>query len=71
MQRPSVVWAAHVLIGRSQRGLGKLDLARQSFTEAIKIIEEMRATVAGGEEDKQRFFQDKLVPYHSMVELLI
>ncbi|HEX7330147.1 MAG TPA: CHAT domain-containing protein [Pyrinomonadaceae bacterium] len=71
MQKPAVIWAAHDLIGRSQRGLGKLDSARRSFTDAIKIIEEMRAVVAGGEEDKQRFFQDKLIPYHSMVELLI
>jgi CHAT domain-containing protein/Tfp pilus assembly protein PilF/ketosteroid isomerase-like protein len=71
MQKPDVLWAAHDLIGRSQRALGKLDQARQSFTDAIKIIEQMRAGVAGGEQDKQRFFQDKLIPYHSMVELLI
>ncbi|HEU4479187.1 MAG TPA: CHAT domain-containing protein [Pyrinomonadaceae bacterium] len=71
MQKPDVLWMSHNLIGRSQRALGMLESARQSFTEAIKIIEEMRAGVAGGEEDKQRFFQDKLNPYHSMVELLI
>lgn len=71
MQKPDVLWTSHNLIGRSQRALGKLDLARRSFTDAIKIIEAMRAGVAGGEEDKQRFFQDKLNPYHSMVELLI
>ena len=71
MQRRDVLWTSHDLIGRSQRALGKLDHARQSFTDAIKIIEEMRAAVAGGEEDKQRFFQNKLTPYHSMVEMLI
>ena len=71
MQKPDVLWTSHNLIGRSQRALGKLDLARHSFTNAIEIIEAMRAGVAGGEEDKQRFFQDKLIPYHSMVELLI
>ena len=71
MQKPAAIWASHDLIGRSQRGLGKLDSARRSFTDAIKLIEEMRAVVAGGEEEKQRFFQDKLDPYHSMVELLI
>lgn len=71
MQKPDVLWTSHYLIGRSQHALGKLESARQSFTDAIKIIEEMRAGVAGGEEDKQRFFQGKLNPYHSMVELLI
>jgi CHAT domain-containing protein/ketosteroid isomerase-like protein len=71
MQKPDVLWTSHYLIGRSQRALGNLESARRSFTDAIKIIEEMRAGVAGGEEDKQRFFQDKLNPYHSMVELLI
>jgi CHAT domain-containing protein/Tfp pilus assembly protein PilF/ketosteroid isomerase-like protein len=71
IQRPEVLWMSHNLNGQSQRALGRLDRARQSFTAAIDVIEKMRAGVLGGEQDKQRFFEDKVEPYHSMVELLI
>ena len=35
------------------------------------IIERLRAQVAGSEQDSQLFFEDKLEPYHQMVQLLI
>src|SRR5262249_12671035 len=34
-------------------------------------IETMRVQVAGGEQDQQRFFEDKLLPYHAMIDLLV
>jgi CHAT domain-containing protein/tetratricopeptide (TPR) repeat protein len=71
MQKPDIVWMSHNFIGQSDRALGSLDLARQSFINAIEVIEKMRAGVVGGEQDKQRFFEDKLAPYHSMIELLL
>ena len=70
-QTPNVLWMSHNLSGQSQRALGRLDRARQSFAAAIDVIENMRAGVFGGEQDKQRFFENKVEPYHSMVELLI
>jgi CHAT domain-containing protein/Tfp pilus assembly protein PilF len=45
--------------------------AHQSFEEAITVIESLRARVAGGDQEQQRFFEDKLTPYQGMVELLV
>lgn len=71
MQKADVAWMSHNLIGRAQRALGKMDAARGSFAAAIDWIEKMRAGVAGGEQESRRFLEDKLAPYHSMIELLV
>ena len=68
---PSVLWRAQTLAGQSNRALNQLTPARQAFEEAIAIIETLRAQVAGGEQDQQRFFEDRLDPYEAMVELLV
>ena len=71
MQKPDVMWMSHNFIGQSHRALGNLDRARQSFTNAIGVIEKIRTGLVGGEQETQRFFEDKLAPYHSMIELLL
>ena len=53
------------------RALNEPVQARQAFEEAITTIETLRANVAGGEEEQQRFFESKVSPYHAMVDLLI
>jgi CHAT domain-containing protein/Tfp pilus assembly protein PilF len=57
--------------GQSYRALNQLTAARQAFDEAIAAVETLRAQVAGGEQDHQRFLEDKLDPYQSMVDLLV
>lgn len=71
MQKADVLWMSHNLIGRAQRALGKLEPARRSFDAAIDGIERMRAGLAGGEQESHRFLEDKLAPYHSIIELLV
>jgi CHAT domain-containing protein/Tfp pilus assembly protein PilF/ketosteroid isomerase-like protein len=71
MQKADVAWMSHNLIGRAQRALGQLEPARRSFDAAIDWIERMRAGVAGGEQESRRFLEDKLAPYHSIIELLL
>jgi len=67
---PIELWNAQDEAGQSYRALNQLTSARQAFEGAIAIIETLRAQVAGGEQEQQRFFEDKLVPYQGMVELL-
>jgi len=66
-----VLWAARVDAGLAYRALNQSDQARQAFEEAIAIIETVRVQVAGGEQEQQRLFEDKLSPYLAMVDLLI
>src|SRR5262249_14501331 len=65
------LWQAHTIAGKSYFALKQPSQARLSFDQAIATIETLRAQVAGGEQEQQRFFESKISPYHAMVELLI
>jgi len=56
-------------LGKAYRSAGRVDLAIQTFTKAIAQIEEMRGQVAGLENERQLFFEDKVTPYREMVEI--
>lgn len=66
-----LLWQARTVAAQAQLAFGKPEQARQALDEAISIIEAIRADVAGGEQQQQSFFEDKLLPYHLMVDLLI
>jgi CHAT domain-containing protein len=68
---PAILWSARASAGAAYRALNQTDQARQAFEEAISISETLRAQVAGSEQEQQRFFEDKLLPYYAMVDLLI
>jgi CHAT domain-containing protein/tetratricopeptide (TPR) repeat protein len=53
------------------RALNQFAKARQAFGEAIATTEALRAQIAGGEQERQRYFESKVSPYHAMVDLLI
>jgi len=64
------LWEAPTTAGRAHRMLGQSEQSRHSFEEAIAAIEDFRTQVGGGEQQLQQFFENKVSPYHSMVELL-
>jgi CHAT domain-containing protein/ketosteroid isomerase-like protein len=66
---PSPLWWAYNIAGQAQLGLNQPDLARRSLSEAVSTIEKMREMVAGGEEQRERFFENKVEPYYAMVDL--
>lgn len=66
---PDVLWSAKTISGKAHLALNQLDLARQDFLEAIATIEKLRGQVAGGEQEQQRFFENKIAPYQAMVQL--
>ena len=63
-------WMAQEQIGRALIGLGRASEARKSFLASINTLEIMRRQVAGGEQQQQSFFENKLAPWLGMVELL-
>jgi CHAT domain-containing protein len=65
------LWKAKQSAGLAFRGLGKNEQAKAAFEEAVSIIEQLRTQVAGGEEQQQSFFSERLAPYRDMVELLV
>jgi CHAT domain-containing protein/tetratricopeptide (TPR) repeat protein len=66
-----VLWEALMRAGRIQLGLGRTAEARKDFEESIATIEALRSDVAGGEQEQQSSFADKVAPYHDMVALLV
>jgi CHAT domain-containing protein/lipopolysaccharide biosynthesis regulator YciM len=71
LNQPAERPAAYTTIGRALKASGKPVEAESAFNEAIKSVEEMRRTAAGGERDAQRFFEGQVSPYYAMVELLV
>jgi CHAT domain-containing protein/tetratricopeptide (TPR) repeat protein len=66
---PTSFWLARTVAGKAHLALKQLDLARQSFLDAIATIEKLRDHVVGGEQEQARFFEDKTAPYYAMVDL--
>lgn len=65
------LWRGLTVAGKAYRALGRPAQARRAFEEAIATVETMRGDVAGGEQQRQGFFEDKVSPYQGMLELLV
>lgn len=68
---PWMLEQALTAAGLAYRAQGKRLQARRSFEEAVAAIEIVRGQVAGGEQDRQRFFEKKVTPYTALVELFV
>ena len=68
---PEISYLALTEKGKAQQALNQLDLAEQSFLRAISTIEELRDQVSGREPDYQKFLQNRVAPYHSMIDLFL
>lgn len=67
----NVRYLALTELGKAYRARSENDLAMQTFRKATAQIERMRYQVAGLENERQMFFEDKTGPYHEMVNMLI
>ena len=65
------LWLALTARGYAQLGLNRPLEARQSFAEAVSIIEKLRVQTAGGAEERQRYFESWLRTYHGLLSLLV
>lgn len=65
------LWSSRLIAGAAHHFLNRPDQARHAIEESITAIETLRAQVAGGEQEQQRFFESRVTPYHAMVELLV
>ena len=65
------IWTAQNHIGRALVALGQPEEARAAFQVAIDTLETLRREVAGSEQQQMSFLEDKLSPWHGMVDLLV
>lgn len=67
----NVRYLALTNLGKAYRAAGQLGPAIQMFKEATAQIEGMRNEVAGLENERQLFFEDKVEPYHQIIDILL
>jgi CHAT domain-containing protein/Tfp pilus assembly protein PilF/ketosteroid isomerase-like protein len=68
---PGILGTARTVAGKAHLALNQPEQARQEFLEAIGTIEKLRGQVAGGEQERQLFFEDKIAPYQGMIDLAL
>jgi CHAT domain-containing protein/Tfp pilus assembly protein PilF len=66
-----IAYGSHWGIGIAHRAQGRVPDAIAAFQRAVTMIEELRSQAAGGEQEQQRFLEDKIRPYQALVEALI
>ncbi len=68
---PELQWRTLTTLGRLNTALGHRDEAAKSFEDAIAVIEGLRTRVAGGEEDRARYFAERVAPYQERIALAL
>jgi len=68
---PKLNYLALTALGESYAAQGKSDLAIQVLKQAVAQLESLRDEVAGYELETQLFLENKLAPYHALVDLFI
>src|SRR6185295_14402763 len=64
-----LLWRSYELAGRTLTSLKQFDEAERVLTSSINTVEQLRYRVGGDELARQRFFEDKVLPYMAMVDL--
>lgn len=71
LQLPKLSYLTTTTLGQAYAGLKRPDLAIQTLSHAVEQVEAMRNQVAGHEQGRQLFFENKVAAYHSLIELLV
>jgi CHAT domain-containing protein len=62
---------ALIKLGDAQLGLNQLEDARKSFTEAVSIMETLRAQAAGGVQERQRYFESGVGAHQGLLGVFV
>jgi CHAT domain-containing protein len=70
LRLPKLTYLTSAALGEAYAAEDKLELAITTLKEAIHQVEELRDQVAGRSGSRHLFFENKVGPYHTLVELL-
>ena len=68
---PKLLYLATTMLGEAYFAQNKNELAAQTLKRAVEQLEMMRDQVAGGEVERQLFFENKVDAYQALVDVLI
>lgn len=66
--QPELLWSAETVLGTAYARLRR-PAARDTLRTAIASVEALSRQVVGGDTFRQRFFEEKLSPYHELIDL--
>ena len=70
LRLPKLTYLATAALGEAYAAGDKVDLAITTLKDAINQVEALRNRVSGRQEGRQLFFENKVGPYHILVQLL-
>lgn len=68
---PNLIHLSAKTLGEALIGLKKTDQAIQVLEQAVEQAESMRYSVAGREQGRQFYFENKVAAYHLLIDLLV
>lgn len=71
LQLPKLSYLIATTLGRAYIGQKKPGPAKDMLSQAVEQVEVLRTRVAGQEQERQLFLENKVGAYHSLIELLI
>jgi CHAT domain-containing protein len=71
LQLPKLSYLTITTLGQAYAGSKQTELAIQTLSQAVEQVEAMRNQVAGREQGRQLFFENKVAAYHSLIELFV
>jgi CHAT domain-containing protein/tetratricopeptide (TPR) repeat protein len=64
-------WKLYLTFAQAYHGLGRTTEARQNFEKAVSVIENLRTNLVGNEQERQRYFADKISAYDFLIDFLV
>jgi len=71
LRDPEAQWRTESLAGDALRAQGDLAGARKRFQAAVFIVESQRFRIAGGDQERRRYFEQSAFPYQSLVRVAL
>lgn len=71
LRDPEAQWRTESLAGDALRAQGDLAGARKRFQAAVSIVESQRFRIAGGDQERRRYFEQSAFPYQSLVRVAL
>jgi CHAT domain-containing protein/Tfp pilus assembly protein PilF len=71
LQEHDSIARTQTLVGQILNSLGKAAEAHAAFEDAVSEIEQVRGQLAGGAEEAESYFADRIAPYQELVNLAL
>lgn len=65
------VWESYLTLAEAQEALGKLNEAEENLRKALEVSEQARLNLVGGEQERQYFMSQNVIPYHAAIKFMV